>query len=106
MWEFLNKPKKQPPAGSSSSSGSGSGSGFSFGSGSLPEKQNVLQSFLYSIEEDKIQDELQLQFLETLKTDEMKMKAYLIAREHLQTSFDLTRCNMFQEYTSSLKKNT
>ena len=40
-------------------------------------------------------------FLQSLETKEMEMQTYLIARDHLGTSFDLRRTNAFQAFLQS-----
>lgn len=62
------------------------------------QKTDFLQTFLAAIQEDHIQDPCQLEFLDSLKEDVFKMQAYLIAREHLGTSFDILRTNIYQDF--------
>jgi hypothetical protein len=62
------------------------------------QQRDFLQAFLAAIQEDNIQDPCQLEFLDSLKEDVFKMQAYLIAREHLGTSFDMLRTNIYQDF--------
>jgi len=46
---------------------------------------------------------LQDRYLEHLKTAPMEYKAYLIAQDHLGSSFELGRSNGFQDWMRAMK---
>ncbi len=71
---------------------------------SFSSAASILTEFEAAIQADNITNAQHLAYLDRLKTNEQQMRAYLIARHQLETSFDIERSNGFQEFLN-LKKN-